>query len=90
MHGEQGFKAVHKAVHLVKFIGKGCPIIFSRAYITLIPSTTGYKVLYGTYMAAQQQNKLLQFLVCANVGVLFSLEIPPQACEKRIQTRFFL
>ena len=43
MHGEQGFKAVHKTVHLVKFIGKGCPIIFSSAYITL-PSTTGYKV----------------------------------------------
>ena len=37
-------------------------------------------------MTAQQQNKLnVQFPVCANVGVLFSLEIPPQACEKRIQ-----
>ena len=28
MYGEQGFKAVHKTVHLVKFIGKGCSIFF--------------------------------------------------------------
>ena len=40
------------------------------------------------YLAAQQQNKLTQFPVCANVGVLFSLEIPPQSCEKRIKTDF--
>ena len=53
-------------------------------------STAGYKVLYGTYLAAQQHNKLLQFPVCANVGVLFSLEIPPQAREKQMQTQFSL
>ena len=28
MCGEQGFKAVHKTVHYVKFIGKGCSIFF--------------------------------------------------------------
>ena len=27
------------------------------------------------YLAAQQQNKLTQFPVCANVGVLFTLDI---------------
>ena len=37
---------------------------------------------------AQQQNKLKQFPVCANGGVLFSLEILPQACEKHIQLDF--
>ena len=35
-------------------------------------------------LAAQQQN------FRANVGVLFCLEILPQACEKHIQTRFSL
>ena len=64
-------------------------MFWKSVYITPL-STTGYKVLYGTYLAAQQQNKLLQFPVCANVGVLFSLEIPPQAREKQIQTRFLL
>ena len=28
MCGEQAFKAVHKMVHWVKFIGKGCLIFF--------------------------------------------------------------
>ena len=60
---------------------------FSSAFITLL-TTTGYEVLYGNYLAAKQKNKLTQFPVCANVGVLFSLEIPPQSCEKRIKTDF--
>ena len=95
MCGEQGFIAVHETVHLVKFIGKGCSIFFSSAYVTLL-STTGYKVLkyssriHMVYLAAQQQNKLIQFPVCANVGVLFTLDILSQACEKHIQTRFSL
>ena len=43
------------------------------------------------YLTAQQQNKLKQFPVCANVGVLFTLDnILPQACEKHIETRFCL
>ena len=45
------------------------------------------------YLAAQQQNKLIQFPVCANIGVLFILDILSQACEpceKHIQTRFSL
>ena len=62
---------------------------FWSAYITLL-STTGYKVLYGIYLAAQQQRKLIQFLVCSNVGVLSSLEIPPQAWEKHIYKLDFL
>ena len=41
------------------------------------------------YLAAQQQNKLLQFPVCANIGVLVTLDILSQACEKHIPTRFF-
>ena len=41
---EQGFIAVHERVRLVKFIGKGCSIFFSSAYVTLL-STTCYKVL---------------------------------------------
>ena len=28
MYGEQGFKAVHKTEHLVKFIGKGYSFFF--------------------------------------------------------------
>ena len=88
------FIAVRETVHLVKFIGKGCSFFFS-AYVTLL-STTRYKVLnYSSrirmvYLAAQQQNKLIQFPVCANIGGLFTLDILSQACEKNIQTRFSL
>ena len=95
MCGEQGFIAVRVTVHLVKFIGKGCSIFFLSAYVALL-STTGYKVLkYSSrirvvYLAAQQQNKLMQFPVCANIGVFSTLDILSQACEKHIQTRFFL
>ena len=76
MCGEQGFIAVRVTVHLVKFIGKGCSIFFLSAYVALL-STTGYKVLkYSSrirvvYLAAQQQNKLIQFPVCANVQCAF-------------------
>ena len=44
MCGEQGFIAVRETVHLVKFIGKGCSIFFSSAYVMLL-GTTGYKGL---------------------------------------------
>ena len=37
------FITVRETVHLVKFIGKGCSICFSSAYVTLL-NTTGYKV----------------------------------------------
>ena len=62
----------------------------------MLLSTTGYKVLkyssqiHMAYLAAQQQNKLIQFPVSANIGVLFSLDILSQACEKQMQTRFSL
>ena len=42
------------------------------------------------YLAAQQQIKLIQFPVCADVGVLFTLDILSRACEKHIQSRFSL
>ena len=80
MCGEQGFIAVRETVYLVKFIGKGCSICFSSAHVTLL-STTGYKILkylsqiHMVYLAAQQQNKLIQFPVCANIGVLFIFDI---------------
>ena len=92
MCGEQGFKAVHKTVHLVKCIGKGCLIFFFRVLMLRYLIFTECKVLgfLLIYLAAQQQNKLTQFPVCANVDVLFSLEILPQACLKHIQTRFSL
>ena len=95
MCAEQGFIAVRETVYLVKFIGKGCSICFSSAHVTLL-STTGYKILkylsqiHMVYLAAQQQNKLIQFLVCANIGVLFTVDILSQACEKHIPTRFSL
>ena len=91
MCGEQGLIAVHVTVHLVKFIGKGCSFFFASAYVMLL-STTGYKVLkyssriHMVYQAAQLQNNIVQFLFCANVGVLFTLDILLQACEKHIQT----
>ena len=95
MFREQGFIAERETVHLVKFIGKGCSVCFSSAYVTLL-STTGYKVLkylsqiHMVYLAAQQQKKLIQFPVCANICVLFTLDILSQVCEKHIQSRFSL
>ena len=77
MCGEQGFIAVRETVHLVKFIGIGCSIFLFEC---LCYATYGYKVLkyssriHMVYLAAQQQNKLIQFPVCANTGVLFILE----------------
>ena len=77
MCGEKGFKAVHEAVHnQVKFIGKGFSIFQSSAYATLL-STTGYCIVpdsFGIYLAAQQQNKLINFrfvlmLVCFSAQV---------------------
>ena len=59
-------------------------------------STTGYKVLkyssriHMVFLAAKKQNKLIQFPVCANVGVLFTLDILSKACKKHIQTQFSL
>ena len=95
MCGEQGFIAVRETVHLVKFIGKGCSIFLLGAYVTIL-GTTGYNVLkyssliHMVYLAAQQQNKLIQFPVCANIGVLFTLDILSQTCEKHIPIRFSL
>ena len=94
MCGEQGFIAMRETLHLVKFIGKGC-LIFFRV-LMLRYSTTGYKVLkyssriHMVYLAAQQQNKLIQFPVCANIGVLFTLDILSQTCEKHIPIRLSL
>ena len=64
----------------------------------MLLSTTGCKLLYLSririsrlfYLATQQQNKVIQFPVCAKVGVLLRLDILLQACEKHIQTRFSL
>ena len=92
MCGEQGFIAVRETVHLVKFIGKGCSIFFSSAYVTLL-STTGYKVLkyssqiHMVYLAAQQQNKFIQFPVCANVAwCAFHLRHPNSICSLEYYT----
>ena len=83
MCGEQSFIAVRETVHLVKFIGKGCSIFFLSAHVTLL-SAIGYKVLkysfriHMVYLAAQKQNKLIQFPVCTSIGVLFTLDILSQ------------
>ena len=52
-------------------------------HVTLL-SAIGYKVLkysfriHMVYLAAQKQNKLIQFPVCTNIGVLFTLDILSQ------------
>ena len=61
----------------------------------MLLSITGYKVLkylswiHMVYLAAQQQNKLIQFPVCANVGVLFTFDILSQSCEKQHPNSIF-
>ena len=60
--------------HQFKFIAKGCSIIFSSAYVTAL-STIGYKTtLYGTFVAAQQQNKLLYNFQFVLMLVCFSAQ----------------
>ena len=93
MCGEQGFKAVHKMVHLVKCIGKGCLIFFffeCLCYATWYLQNVKYWDSYLSTWPHNNKNKLTQFPVCANVDVLFSLELLPQACEKHVQTQFSL
>ena len=76
---------------------KAAQFFFSSVYVALL-STTRYKLLYSSririsrmfYLATQQQNKLIEFPVCAKVGLLLSLDILLQACEKHIHTRFSL
>ena len=48
--------------------------------------------MHGAYLAAQPNiTNLYNFwLICANVGVLFSFEIPLHACKKHLQTKFSL
>ena len=88
MCGEQGFIAVRETVYLVKFIGKGCSICFSSAHVTLL-STTGYKILkylsqiHMVYLAlpgGTTTEQTYTISVCANIGVLFTLDILSQAC----------
>ena len=81
MCGEQGFIAMRETLHLVKFIGKGCSIFFFEClcYATKYYGMYSSKI-HMVYLAAQQQNKLIQFPVCANIGVLFTLDILSKAC----------
>ena len=88
MCGEQGFIAVRETVHLVQFIGKGCPIFFSSAYVTLLSTTyaiqlpilfmcrhlAGSKKIIFIRMSWRRRMKI-QIPVCANIGVLFTLDI---------------
>ena len=81
MCGEQGFIAVRETVHLVKFVGKGCSIFFLSAHVTLLSTIGVLKYsfrIHMVYLAAQKQNKLIQFPVCTSIGVLFTLDILSQ------------
>ena len=42
-----------KKVHLVKFRGKGCSNHFFETEGNSYYATTGYKILYSTYLVAQ-------------------------------------
>ena len=66
---------------------------FSSARATLVTLRQDIysTVQYSTYLTrTTKHNKLIQFPVCANVGVLFILEILLHASKKHIQTRFSL
>ena len=68
---------------------KGWSMVFGVLTLRYLVQQGEYCIV-PTYLAAQQQNKLTQFPVCVNVGVLFSLEILPQAGEKHTLTWFSL
>ena len=69
MYGEQGVKAVYKKVHLVKFRAKGSSIFFEYEG-TSCYATTVYKILCGTYLAANITNlynfQFVLMLMCRN------------------------
>ena len=73
---------------------KVAQFFFSSAYVTLL-STTGYKVLkyssriHMVYLAGQQQNKLLQFPVCANVGQPVNRPLVERGTREREKALFF-
>ena len=63
----------------------GPPCLKKFRNLGMVPKISQDKYcMVPSYLAAQHQIKLTQFPVCANVGLLFSLEILPQASEKHI------
>ena len=85
MYGEQGVKAVYKKVHLVKFRAKGSSIFFEYEG-TSCYATTVYKILCGTYLAANITNLYTISGLCK----CWCAEIIQQAWKKHKQTRFSL
>ena len=63
MHGEHGFKAFHKTVHLVTFMGKSCSV-----FLVLI---LRYLELQDIPPERTTTEQTYQFPVCANM-VCFS------------------
>ena len=94
MCGEQGFKAVYKTGIRLILIRKAKVSQFFL--VECLCYATGYKLLYSSririwYLPGRTTTEqIYKFPVCANFGVLFSLDILLQACEKHIETRFSL
>ena len=94
MCGEQGFKTVYDTVQQVKCKGKGFSLIFSRVlmlrYLVLqdIQNTVFVPHPYGIRPGGTITEQSYKFPVCANAGVLFSLDILSLVCDKHIETRF--
>ena len=94
MCGEQGFKTVYDTVQQVKCKGKGFSLIFSRVlmlrYLVLqdIQNTVFVPHSYGIRPGGTITEQSYKFPVCANAGVLFSLDIQSLVCDKHIETRF--
>ena len=72
IHEEYGFQVVHKMVLWLNLEAKVAQLFFR---VLMLRNLVLQDIKYckvPMYLAAQQQNKLTQFPVCANVGVLFS------------------
>ena len=67
---------------------RGSAFRWEGALITLLQDVEYSK--NSTPGCTTKHNKLVQFPVCAYVGVLFSLEIRPQACENTYKLDFLI
>ena len=76
--------------HLAKVSQFFCRVLMLR-YLVLQDIKYRIRLAFVWYLPGRKTiEQSYKFPVCANVGVLFSLDIPSQTCEKYIETRFSL
>ena len=84
-----------KTIQMSDFIPNGVgKILYVKAFYWEMYGKPGIKAVHQKLHLVKsvdaKDERFFFFRVCANVGVLFSIEILPQACKKHIQNWFSL